>query len=178
MTSRTSIVYFAEITQEVETKIGYPFKNPGILWEALQARDAPGGYLRGRNLTDGNKRLAMLGDTALKLVLLNRWYREGHSRGKLILIQSENMLLIDAKDVAGEILSKIGCNANLSRIGRENGLHHYVNTPISLNNGVSRDMMTTAVGAILGAVYLDGGIDMVEQVMIRLELGIYDLRPF
>lgn len=80
--------------------------------------------------------------------------------------------------MAGEILSKVGCNANLSRIGRENGLHHYVNAPISLDCVVSRDMMTTAVGAILGAVYLDGGIEMVEQVMIRLELGIYDLRPF
>lgn len=92
--SRTSIKYFAEITQEVETRIGYPFKNPGILWEALQAPGSPGNYLRGRNLTDGNRRLALLGDTALKLVLLKRWYREGDNRGKFILIWSENMLLI------------------------------------------------------------------------------------
>lgn len=94
------------------------------------------------------------------------------------------MLLINTKGAAGDILSKVGSNANLSRIGRENGLHHYVNAPMastspaSLGSLVSRDMMTTAVGAILGAVYVDGGIEMVEQVMIRLELGIYDLRPF
>ena len=80
--SRTTIAYFEEITSEVEEKLGYPFQNPEILWEALQAPGSIGGNLPGRDLTDGNKRLALLGDAALKLVLLKRWYREGGSRGE------------------------------------------------------------------------------------------------
>lgn len=77
-------------------------------------------------------------------------------------------------------MGQVGSNANLNRIGRANGLHHYVNATCSYGqqSSVSPATMTTTVGAILGAVYLDGGLEMVEQVMFRLGLGVYDLRPF
>lgn len=80
--STTTLAYFEEITAEVEEKLGYTFRNRDILWEALQAPNSIGSGVPGLDLTDGNKRLALVGDAALKLVLLKRWYREGGSRGE------------------------------------------------------------------------------------------------
>lgn len=80
--SNTSMTRFTEITQEVGTRIGYLFNDPRILWEALQAPGSIGNYFGRRRLPDGNKRLALLGDTALKLVLLREWYNGDGNRGK------------------------------------------------------------------------------------------------
>ena len=93
---------------------------------------------------------------------------------------ARNMLLINSKGEACDIMSQVGSNANLERVGRENGLHHYVNVnrPHGAPNLVSSPLMTSTVGAILGAVYLDGGIETVEHVMIMLKLGISDPRPY
>lgn len=91
-----------------------------------------------------------------------------------------NMLLINIKGEACEVMSQVGSNVNLDRVGRKNGLHRYVNVnrPHKGPNFVSSPLMTSTVGAILGAVYLDGGVEMVEHVMITLELGVYDPRPY
>ncbi len=73
---------------------GYKFKNAQLIWEAVQA---PGSITRVgqtvqarttrhslgfERLPDGNKRLAVVGDTALKLALCEDWYFGGEARGK------------------------------------------------------------------------------------------------
>ncbi len=69
----------AEMISAVETLIGYHFKDSTLLVEAFQAPGVFGA------LPDGNKRLALLGDAALKLVLISDWFQEGHSRGTFSL---------------------------------------------------------------------------------------------
>lgn len=74
--------------------LGYKFNKPKILWEALQA---PGAIFRSgeisgaggirhsvgyQRLPDGNKRLAIVGDTVLKLALVEDWYKGEENRGK------------------------------------------------------------------------------------------------
>lgn len=72
------------ITGAVENIIGYSFSDPLILWEALQA--AGGARDAGtRRFPDGNKRLAVLGDTILKLVLVSEWYDSADARGMIDL---------------------------------------------------------------------------------------------
>lgn len=71
-------------TEKVEgcqTAIKYRFNDPELLWEALQAAGSPVFAIRGRRLLDGNKRLALLGDTVLKLVLVRDCYVDDQSRG-------------------------------------------------------------------------------------------------
>ena len=75
--------------------IGYKFKNAQLGWEAVQApgsitragetvhartaKDTAVGFER---LPDGNRRLAVIGDTALRLALCEVWYLGDEVRGK------------------------------------------------------------------------------------------------
>ena len=82
----------APTVRKLQSKIGYTFKNPQYLWEAVQA---PGSGIHPdevlgagterhsvgfQKFPDGNKRLAMLGDTTLKLALIEDWYKGQESR--------------------------------------------------------------------------------------------------
>ena len=82
-----------ETLRKAQTRIGYNFKNVLYLWEALQA---PGSVVRSgslegipttyhsmmfRRFPDGNRRLAILGDTVLKTALIEDWYKSGDARG-------------------------------------------------------------------------------------------------
>lgn len=66
--------------QAVETILNHHFHNHELLWEALQAAGAtyPGEGLR----PNGNKRLALVGDAALGLVLKEDWYHSGAVPGE------------------------------------------------------------------------------------------------
>lgn len=61
--------------------IGYAFRDRFLLWEALQSAGSPVLLAGGRNIPNGNKRLAVLGDTVLQLVLVEQWYAGGQARG-------------------------------------------------------------------------------------------------
>ena len=70
---------------------------------------------------------------------------------------------------ASIIIQSVGSNANLDRVGRLHGLEDYIcrNPSQTLISPVT---MSATVEAILGAVYLDGDIYCVSQVMQTLGL--------
>jgi ribonuclease III len=61
--------------------IGYEFNNRHLGWEALQM--AGNGISRsgGRSCPSGNKRLAIMGDSILGVVLSKPWYDGGKAEG-------------------------------------------------------------------------------------------------
>ena len=61
--------------------INYVFNDPFILWEALNAAGSNVSSAGNRTFFDGNKRLALLGDTVLKTALVDDWYPSGQPRG-------------------------------------------------------------------------------------------------
>lgn len=65
----------------LESKINYTFTDKGIAWEALQLAGNGTTYIENRDVPDGNKRLAIVGDIAIYMVLSVRWYCTGHSKG-------------------------------------------------------------------------------------------------
>ncbi len=67
--------------REVENTIGYNFTDHLIVWEAMQAAGSGVFLVGNRRIPDGNKRLAVLGDTILQLALLEEWYSGGEARG-------------------------------------------------------------------------------------------------
>ena len=83
--------------------IGYKFKNAQLGWEAVQApgsitrvgetvhartaKDTAVGFER---LPDGNRRLAVIGDTALRLALCEDWYLGDEARGKEDFVGNEH----------------------------------------------------------------------------------------
>ncbi len=83
----------APTIRKLQNRIGYKFKNAQYLWEAVQA---PGSIVRSgevlgagterhsvgfESFPDGNRRLAVLGDTVLKLALVEDWYKGEAVRG-------------------------------------------------------------------------------------------------
>lgn len=68
----------------VQDIIGYNFADPLILWEALQAAGSGNTFAGNRRFPEGNKRLAVLGDTILQLVLVRDWYDTARVRGILV----------------------------------------------------------------------------------------------
>lgn len=67
--------------------IHYNFNDPEALWEALQVPGAITSYNTiGRNMANGNKRFALLGDTIGKSALLSKWYQTRASRGSSLTV--------------------------------------------------------------------------------------------
>jgi len=62
----------SEFNPEFEGVIGHRFHDRGLMEEALEETGPA---------SAGNKRLALLGDKILALMLLRRWYREGNTTG-------------------------------------------------------------------------------------------------
>jgi ribonuclease-3 len=68
-----------------QNHLHYSFKNAGLLEEAFVADGAA--VLRDdvEGPRAGNKRLALIGDAVLRLSVLDEWYLEGGSTGKLFI---------------------------------------------------------------------------------------------
>lgn len=69
---------------DLERKLGHIFADPNLLWEALQAAGNGVVQIGERKIEDGNKKMAMLGDTILQLAVLNDWFDSGKSRSKFV----------------------------------------------------------------------------------------------
>lgn len=130
-----------------EQVLGHRFADAALLHQALTHRSAGGRH---------NERLEYLGDAALSLVIAEALYQrlpeapEGHlSRLRASLVR-RTALAPMARD--------IGIPARL-RLG-----------PGELKSGGFRrdSILSDALEALLGAVYLDGGIEALRPVVVRL----------
>lgn len=155
----------------VEDIIGHKFGDSSKLWEALQAKGSPVSYINGRHILEGNKRLALIGDAVLRLALSSKWYAGNGLRGKRQHRMWSAILLISILGGFQSEFAFIGSNNNLDAIGRQWQLQNFIVNNPSQGEFVSSGTMATTVEAILGAVYLDGGLSAVEQVMARLGLA-------
>lgn len=69
------------------------------------------------------------------------------------------------------VVSDIGSNANLDKVGRTYGLDNLINkNPADKDGSVGQITMAATVEAILGAVYLDSNMRAVTRVMWNLGL--------
>jgi ribonuclease-3 len=70
--------------QGLEFVIKYTFNDKSILWEALQAPGSGVRYAGAREIPDGNKRLALVGDAVLKFIMVTDKYALGSTRGMVL----------------------------------------------------------------------------------------------
>ncbi|PQE16012.1 hypothetical protein CJF32_00004919 [Rutstroemia sp. NJR-2017a WRK4] len=134
----------------VQAILGYTFDDPELLWSALHAAGSPFGGI------DGNKKMAMLGDTVLRLVLLVDLIPTTASRGAI-----------------NAVIDSIVSNRNLTDICTNTGIAHYINGNLSHFGEQSPRTKTATIEAILAAVYLDSGrnIENVRTTMASLGLA-------
>ena len=80
-TMATYLDIIKETQEAVETITGYYFVNSDWLWEALQAAGSDVTMIGSKSIPEGNKRLAVVGDTILNQALIDSWYVSYESRG-------------------------------------------------------------------------------------------------
>ncbi len=134
---------------EVEKLIAYSFKNKDLIKEALTHKSFSGGS----RFIKHNERLEFLGDSVLGLVVADYIY-------------------IKCPDVEEGVLSKI----KSALVSRHNlylwaaelnlGAHMQLGTGEESTGGRTREsILSNAIEAVMGAVYLDGGYEAVKAVV-------------
>ncbi|MFQ5768618.1 MAG: ribonuclease III [Acidobacteriota bacterium] len=138
----------------LEVRLGHRFKNPSLLEQALTHRSALGPGDQGR----ANEQLEFLGDAVLGLLLAEHLVGRdpGRPEGELSRLRAA---LVCAPFLAG-LAAAMGLDEAL-RLG-----------PGEEKSGgrQKRSILADALEAVLGAVYLDGGLPAARRLLIpRLE---------
>ncbi|KAL1623898.1 hypothetical protein SLS56_008093 [Neofusicoccum ribis] len=141
--------------QTVEKVIGYEFTNTELREEALLAA--------GTSVSDpavdgdprGNKRLALVGDAVLQLIILEKWY--GQATDTV---------------VGSEILKESVSNAALQVRASKAHLQNLIRLNPSQHGQAPQETLASTVEALVGAVWFDcnGDMDVVRGVMGKLGL--------
>ncbi|QDS72453.1 hypothetical protein FKW77_009561 [Venturia effusa] len=142
----------AKIAQ-AEAAIDYIFQDANIIWEALQAPGSNVVRSGARQIPNGNKHLAVVGDAVLKLLVNVENYEQGLTRGE-----------------GNRRLQAIEGNSNFVRIANLHGFDKFINANPGHCGELGARTLADTVEAIIGAVYLDGGLDAVPDVLATLGL--------
>ena len=131
----------------LDKTLGYRFHDPALLERALTHRSAGGRH---------NERLEFLGDAVLGMVMAEQLYRDCPSADEGDLSRLRSHLV--RRETLGQIGADIGLG-NWLRLGQG-----------EMKSGGFRRRSTLANGleAVLGAVYLDGGLQSVVAIIERL----------
>ncbi|OGE46740.1 hypothetical protein PENARI_c108G02119 [Penicillium arizonense] len=131
--------------EELQDRLGYHFNSTPLLEEAL--------HPAGTRPLQGNKRLALVGDSVLSTSLLDEWY--------------------DTED-GDHILRKNACNKHLSCKGEACELDDFITGQPAQKGEITNGTRATTVEAILGAVWIDSGknIHAVDRVKANLGIGV------
>ncbi|OBT63704.1 hypothetical protein VE03_06134 [Pseudogymnoascus sp. 23342-1-I1] len=135
-----------------EILTGYMFNDKELLWEAEQASGSNIAY----RYPEGNKRLAMIGDVVLKLVVLDDLRSRNIPRGSM-----------------DNVVQSVVSNTGLERVGRRIHLDEIVNANPSQQGYVSPRIVADTLEAIIGAVYLDSGKDIESVRLVMATLGLW-----
>ncbi len=137
----------------LEESLGYEFKKPELLAHALVHRS----WLSGKEMDywQNNERLEFLGDSVLNMLVTEYLYKTYPHLPEGDLSKMKSVV------VSGQVLSKIARSWNL-------GAYLRVGKGEAKNGGRNRDsILEDAFEAILGAIYLDGGIKRCRHFLER-----------
>ncbi len=145
---------------DLETALGYCFRNPGLLTRALTHSSLANEQSPANpDAPADNERLEFLGDAVLGLVvaeavfLLYPEWREGQlTRFRAQLVSRQHMA-----EVASAL--DLGAHIRLSRGEDRSGLRR------------RSTVLSNSMEAVLGAIFLDGGLDPVRAFVSRHVMG-------
>lgn len=133
-------------TQEIEKQIGYKFKNKQLLQTALTHSS-----FANENKVPSNERLEFLGDTILNFLISEILFHEvNKAEGKLSKMR--------ARIVSEDPLFEIGQKLQISNFLKK-GIGER-------KNPESKAMVADLVEAIIGAIYLDGGMAAAKKFVL------------
>ncbi|KAK4998248.1 hypothetical protein LTR66_002490 [Elasticomyces elasticus] len=133
--------------------LDYHFQDIDWLREALQV---PGSNvaIRGTVMPDGNKRLALLGDGVLRMMILGAWYTSDENRqGSAQRLEAFN-------------------SGRLAEIARQSNIEICIAiNPSQRGQITSPALLTDTLAASLGAVWKDSGYDVAVTNRVASYLG-------
>lgn len=149
--------------EELENKIGYSFKNKKLLEQALTHRSYR--FESKEEIEIDNERLEFLGDAVLDLVVSDILYRfdNNYDEGQLSKMRAE---LVNIKS-----LSLLARSLELGKfllIGRGED---------STGGREKESILGDAQEALIGAIYLDGGIEPLFKFVKKHFKGMLDKAP-
>jgi len=135
---------------EVMQRLGHRFASPALLAEAL-THPSVAGRERPRNY----ERLEFLGDRVLALVLAEMLYARFPAEAEGAL--AKRLAVLAQRETLAEVALEIGLGADLTLAGSED-MSGGRSNPTTLGD---------ALEAVLGAIYLDGGMAPAEALIHR-----------
>ena len=131
------------MTEPLEAVIGYRFRSPGLLKQALSHKSFASESGSGAD----NERLEFLGDSVLAAVVAHQLFAEYPDEAEGPLSKKKSILV---------------SRPSLAAWGEEIGLgaHLYLGVGEETTGGRTRQsLLANAVEAVIGAIYLDGGYE-------------------
>lgn len=132
----------------LEERIGYRFRTPSLLEEALRHASLQGEQDR------SYQRLEFLGDAVLNLCIAEEMFRRLPGAGEGQLSRARSAVI---------------SNIHLVKIGERIGIPEALRTDPSIRDrggGVTRKMVADAVEAIIGAIFVDGGYESARDFVL------------
>ncbi|WP_321777187.1 ribonuclease III [Sulfurimonas sp.] len=132
----------------LEEKLGYKFKNKKLIIEALTHKSHKQPY--------DNERLEFLGDAVLDLIVGEYLFKKfkKSDEGKL-----------------SKIRASLVNEAGFDKLARSLGLGEYIYLSNAEQNNGGREkssLLSNAFEAIMGAIYLEAGLGVVDEIAIKL----------
>ena len=141
----------AEKREACEGAIAYRFKDPLLLDRAMTHRSAT----QGKAVAWSNERLEFLGDRVLGLVIV-----------EALLVRFPDLREGDLAPRLNALVSRDTCAV----VGAELGLGQYLivdRSERATGGATKRSLLANAAEAVIGAVYLDGGLKAAEKFILR-----------
>lgn len=148
---------------ELESALGHVFSNPGLLVRALTHRSLAKQRAhedeKPPEIAGDNERLEFLGDAVLGLVVGEALFlmHPEWSEGELTRVRAQLVSRLHMAEVAAEI--GLGEYLRLSRGEDRSGLRN------------KSTVLSNTMEAVLGAVFLDGGLEPVKAFVRRYVMG-------
>ena len=137
----------------IQRLLGYNFRDIALLQLGLTHRS----FARSNNHDQqSNERLEFLGDSVLGVIISDQLFKDLPLESEGNLTKTKAMLVNET---------------TLSTLGREIGLNKYVRLSPEEDRAGGRErasIISDAFEAVIGAVYLDGGIEAARDVVLRL----------
>jgi len=144
----------------LQVKLGYEFRRPALLQKALLHRSH--NLVTQQSRLDSNERLEFLGDAVLGLVVGEALFRRNPDATEGDLTKMKSLL------VCRERLAEVAANLDL-------GGHIRMSRSEAATGGRRRSsILADTTEALIGAVYLDGGLAAAERVVTRWVLAGFE----
>lgn len=146
----------------LQERLGHHFQRPELLQHAMTHRSATG---PGRGHLASNERLEFLGDRVLGLCIAE-WLSERYPH--------------EREGDLGKRLATLVSRDTLTPIAEELGVPAALRIPPTEHRAGLREranVLADALEAVLGAMYLDGGLDAVRQLVRREWAPLMDSTP-